>query len=217
MTKIPTQGMTLASQVAEILQEKIITGEIKPGERVFQDVVAKELGVSRIPVRLALEVLQNRGLLVLNPHRGAKVTELSIEELKEIFEVRAFIEGMAIEKSLPNLTEKDLDECEQCITQMKELNDSSLWIELNKKFHRILYSQMHSSAINNLISSLRENTERYVRMVLTLTNRFDEYDEEHEAILEACKKRDIRKARICMETHLRNTLKVLEKHAETKG
>jgi DNA-binding GntR family transcriptional regulator len=207
---LPKQGLTLASQVAEVLQEAILKGEIHPGDRVFQDNVAKDLDVSRIPVRLAFEMLQNRGLLILSPHKGATVTELSVEEMREIFNFRAYAEGVAIEKSLHRLTEADLDQAQKTIQRMQFIDNTDEWLQLNRTFHSILYSRFNSSVFNEIIGMLRANTERYVRISLTVANRFKEYDHEHEQILEACYKRETELAKALLKTHLMNTVNTLE-------
>ncbi|MBP1154979.1 MULTISPECIES: GntR family transcriptional regulator [unclassified Paenibacillus] len=213
---LPKQGLTVASQVAEVLQEAILKGEIKPGDRVFQDNVAKQLGVSRIPVRLAFEMLQSRGLLILNPHKGATVTQLSVEEMREVFAFRAYIEGVAIEKSLPKLTEEDLEQAQRTIRKMQQVEDTNEWLKLNRMFHGILYSRFQSSVFNEVIQMLRANTERYVRISLSFANRFKEYDREHEDILEACYQRDVERAKALIITHLGNTVSTLENLNENK-
>lgn len=213
---LPKQGLTVASQVAEVLQEAILKGEIKPGDRVFQDNVAKRLDVSRIPVRLAFEMLQSRGLLTLSPHKGATVTELSVEEMREVFDFRAYAERVAIEKSLPKLTEADLEQAQKTIRKMQVVEDTDEWLQLNRTFHSILYSRFNSSVFNEVIQMLRANTERYVRISLSFANRFREYDHEHEEILAACYKRDIEQAKALLTTHLRNTVLTLESLIENK-
>jgi DNA-binding GntR family transcriptional regulator len=213
---LPKQGLTVASQVAEVLQAAILKGEIKPGDRVYQDVIAKRLDVSRIPVRLAFEMLQSRGLLILSPHKGATVTELSVQEMREVFDFRAYAEGIALEKSLPKLTEGDLDLAQKTIRKMQLVDDTDQWLQMNRTFHSILYSRFNSSVFNEVIQMLRANTERYVRISLSFANRFKEYDHEHEEILDACARRDVEKAKALLATHLRNTVATLEELIQNK-
>lgn len=213
--QLPKKGMTLALQVAETLKEAITNGDLAPGERLYQEEITKQLGVSRIPVRLAFEMLQGSGLLTLSPHKSATVTELSIMELKEIFEVRIFIEGMAIEKSLPNLSDYDLKQCEDIVSTMRNINNPNDWLSLNREFHDTLNSKFTSASIKEIISTLRTNSQRYVRVALLQENRFGPYDDEHESILDACRQRNIRLAKELIQEHLRNTVRVVEKHLQS--
>jgi DNA-binding GntR family transcriptional regulator len=213
---LPKQGLTVASQVAGVLQAAILKGEIKPGDRVYQDTIAKRLDVSRIPVRLAFEMLQSRGLLILSPHKGATVTELSVQEMREVFDFRAYAEGIALEKSLPKLTEGDLDQAQKLIRKMQLVDDTDEWLQMNRTFHNILYSRFNSSIFNEVIQMLRANTERYVRISLSFANRFKEYDHEHEEILEACGRRDVEQAKVLLASHLRNTVVALEELIKNK-
>lgn len=213
--QLPKQGMTLALQVAEVLKEAIINGDLLPGERLYQEEITKQLGVSRIPLRLALEILQGSGLITLSPHKGACVTELSIEELKEIFDVRIFIESMAIEKSLPNLSDKELRQCEDIVSVMRSTTDPNEWLSLNREFHDTVNGKFTSGSIKGMISTLRANSQRYVRIALLKENRFSQYDDEHERILDACRQRDIELAKELVRKHLRSTVLVVEKYLQT--
>src|SRR5215217_1329322 len=89
---VPIQRQTIASMTVEALRERILRGDYPDGEPLRQDALAEELGVSRIPVREALRQLEAEGLVTFNPHRGAVVSSLSLEEIAELFELRAEIE-----------------------------------------------------------------------------------------------------------------------------
>src|SRR5438132_13826238 len=89
---VPIQRQTVAGMTVEALRERILRGDYPEGEPLRQDALADELGVSRIPVREALRQLEAEGLVTFSPHRGAVVSSLSLEEIDELFELRAQIE-----------------------------------------------------------------------------------------------------------------------------
>jgi DNA-binding GntR family transcriptional regulator len=212
--QLPKQGMTLALQVAEVLKEAITNGDLAPGERLYQEEITKKLGVSRIPVRLALEMLQGTGLVTLSPHKGAAVTELSIMELKDIFEVRMFVEGMAIEKSLPTLTDKDIEQAEKTVAAMRRVSDIKEWLKLNREFHDTINAGFTSTILRDIMLTLRTNAQRYVLVALAKENRFSQYGDEHEQILSACLARDVSLAKQLVQEHLHNTVLVVEKYLQ---
>ncbi|HTN98462.1 MAG TPA: GntR family transcriptional regulator, partial [Nordella sp.] len=101
---------TIASAVVDALRRRILDGEFAAGAQLRQDSLAKEFGVSRIPIREALLQLDAEGLVKILPHRGAVVSELSVAEIKELFDLRALLEPRLLRLSAPHLTEKDYAE-----------------------------------------------------------------------------------------------------------
>jgi DNA-binding GntR family transcriptional regulator len=99
---------TTQAMVAGGLRQGILSGALGGGRPLRQDEIAREFGVSRIPVREALRQLEGEGLVTFYPHRGATVSELSYEEATEIGEIRASSETLALKRALPNMTEEDL-------------------------------------------------------------------------------------------------------------
>src|SRR3954462_13718603 len=107
-TVVPIQRQTIASMTVEALRERILRGDYPDGEPLRQDALADELGVSRIPVREALRQLEAEGLVTFNPHRGAVVSTLSLEEIEELLELRADIECELLRRAIPSTTAPDL-------------------------------------------------------------------------------------------------------------
>src|SRR5918997_1165848 len=101
------QHRTISAAVAEELRRRIVDGEFSAGFQLRQDALASEFGVSRIPVREALMQLEAEGLVKIHPHRGAIVSELSTEEVHELFELRALLEPRLLKASAKHLTEAD--------------------------------------------------------------------------------------------------------------
>ena len=109
---------TLQFKVTRKLRELILKGEFKMGERLMQEEWAKKLGVSRMPLREALRQLEIEGLVRIEPRRGAVVTPISIEDIEEIYPLRALLEGEAVEQSVAFLAEEDFEDLEEIYTKM---------------------------------------------------------------------------------------------------
>src|SRR5918994_3323643 len=127
------QHRTIASAVAEELRRKIVDGEFKSGFQLRQDALATEFGVSRIPVREALMQLEAEGLVKIVPHRGAIVSELSTEEIGELFELRAILEPRLLKASAPRLKEDDYHRLNAILQEFSlalEAQHVSRWGEL---------------------------------------------------------------------------------------
>ena len=115
----PLIRQTLASAAVDAIRERILDRTYPEGEPLRQDSLAAELGVSRIPIREALRQLEAEGLVTFNPQRGAVVSSLSIAEIEELFELRAELESDLLRRSVPLLTEDDIErwvggKCCQC-------------------------------------------------------------------------------------------------------
>src|SRR5947209_10797712 len=114
---VPIQRQTIASMTVEALRERILRGDLPEGEPLRQDALADELGVSRIPVREALRQLEAEGLVTFSPHRGAVVSSLSLEEISELFELRAEIECDLVCRAIPNMTKEQLDRATEVLDE----------------------------------------------------------------------------------------------------
>src|SRR5215831_6943779 len=133
---------TVAAAAAEALRGRILAGELKEGSQLRQEVLAAELGVSRIPLREALRLLEGEGLVTIVPHRGAVVSVLSPEEIGELFDLRVLIEPDLIRRAIPNMTAEDLREAEDTLAGYKSAfaqRNVESWGSLNTRFHTVLY------------------------------------------------------------------------------
>src|SRR5829696_252732 len=109
----------LANVVAGRLRKAILEGRLKPGERIRQETLAAEMGTSRIPVREALNRLQNEGLVTLTSHVGARVAQLRLSELDEIYQIRERLEPLAIAQSTPHLSAAQLRDIRGYVEEME--------------------------------------------------------------------------------------------------
>ncbi|HWJ13798.1 MAG TPA: GntR family transcriptional regulator, partial [Gemmatimonadaceae bacterium] len=139
----PLQRQTVASMTVEALRERILRGDYPEGEPLRQDALADELGVSRIPVREALRQLEAEGLVTFSPHRGAVVSTLSLEEIEELFELRADIECELLRRAIPNTGAEHLTRANDLLDEFDAAladRESERWGPLNWRFHSALYA-----------------------------------------------------------------------------
>ena len=145
-----------AEVIAKSLEEKIYGAELKPGQRLVQENIARMFGVSRVPVRDALQILINMGLAVSMPRRGVFVRRLSKKSLGELFEVRKILEGSAIRLAVKRITAEDLNSLGLIVkNQQKALKDRNVKLneKLDSEFHSIIYRSLENGLLIDLISA----------------------------------------------------------------
>ncbi|GMM84914.1 GntR family transcriptional regulator [Pseudoalteromonas sp. MTN2-4] len=197
---------TRTQLVAEAIREKILSGEIKAGEPLRQAALAEELNVSRIPVREALLQLEAEGLVNFEAHKGATATQLSANQIDEIFDLRALLEAELLSHSIQKLTPRDLLEAEAILYDLEEAverGDTQLATgKLNAEFHGKLYSKAERPQTAELVDMYSKNSERYVRMHILLAGGFATAPEEHRTLLDLCKQKDIDAACAFLKKHI---------------
>lgn len=197
---------TRTQLVAEAIREKILSGEIKAGEPLRQAALAEELNVSRIPVREALLQLEAEGLVNFEAHKGATATQLSADQIDEIFDLRALLEAELLSHSIQKLTPRDLLEAEAILYDLEEAvkrGDTQLATgKLNAEFHGKLYCKADRPQTAELVDMYSKNSERYVRMHILLAGGFATAPEEHRTLLDLCKQKDIDAACTFLKTHI---------------
>ncbi len=197
---------TVTSAVVEILREKIISHEIASGQPLRQDALADQLNVSRIPIREALLQLEAEGLVQFAPHKGAVATQVSAEEVDELFSLRSILETDLLGRALQKITDSELKTSQLILEEFDELlkpgADMHAWGALNWKFHKSLYAPAARKRTLNIVRQLHTNCDRYLRMQILLDADYSRAEKEHHTLLNLCEKRDIRAARKCLKNHI---------------
>ncbi len=204
-TVFPITRKTVTRQTVDALRERIIRGGYPDDTPLRQDALAAELGVSRIPVREALRQLEAEGLVVFNPHRGAVVSSLSLDEIEELFELRAQIESDLIRRAIPNVTSEDIARARDILNAYDaafRAGEISAWGELNWQFHSTLYAPANRPFTMSVIQRLHQHSDRYLRMQLSLTHGEHRASEEHRAVLTAVRAKDVKRACLLMRQHI---------------
>jgi len=205
-SRTSVERKTVAEAVAEKLRARILTGDLREGSQLRQEVLAAELGVSRIPLREAFRRLEGEGLLTILPHRGAIVSVLSKDEIAEMFDLRALIEPDLIRRAVPNLSAADLREAEETLAGYKaafEHRDVETWGKLNTQFHTALYRPAKRPRSFALAQTLLDQTDRYTRMQLLLTGGQSRAQREHAELLASCRAGNVERAGRLLESHIR--------------
>jgi len=197
---------TRTQLVVEILREKILNGEITAGQPLRQAALAEDLNVSRIPIREALLQLEAEGLVAFEPHKGATATELNIDQVDELFELRAMLEADLLAMSIANISDAALDEAEEILAKLDNAlgkeNSANTWSELNSAYHNCLYSAANRPQTYELVQTLNKNADRYIRMHLLWAGGISKAGSEHNELLSLCKKRDIDGAVALLKQHI---------------
>lgn len=202
----------LRELVLEAIREAIINGSLQPRERLMETQLADELGVSRTPVREALRKLELEGFIVMLPRKGAYVSDLSLKDIADVFEIRAALEGLAGALAAERITEEELEAMERMLAEKNEaisLNDIDKLVKVDTKFHEALYTASRNERLGNIISNLREQIQRFRLTSLSAPGRKEESLKEHREILEAIQGRDIQLARQLAREHIENAEHVL--------
>ncbi|HEV8132709.1 MAG TPA: GntR family transcriptional regulator [Acidobacteriota bacterium] len=180
---------TISDIVLERIREDILSGRLKPGEKINQNRLTKELGVSIIPLREAFKRLQAEGYINIIPHRGAYVGELSHDEIEDIYLVRAELEELAAALAAENLTEDDIKTLRALFRSMKKATKEHRRQELlalNRKFHFTIYRACRRKHLLEILEDLWDRSSRYRNLQTFLPRRAEEELKEHKQILEAC-------------------------------
>jgi DNA-binding GntR family transcriptional regulator len=201
----PVRRQTVTELALEALRERILRGVYPEGAPLRQDALASELGVSRIPIREALRQLEAEGLVTLSPHHGATVSMLSIDEIRELSELRALIESELLRRSIARLTDADLAGAALILDRFEAAfagGDVAAWGELNWSFHSALLQPASRPLTFGIAESLQNQSDRYMRLQLKLTEGEMRASDEHRAILEAARARETDRACALLVAHI---------------
>jgi DNA-binding GntR family transcriptional regulator len=202
---LPLQRQTLGGMTLDAIRERILSGAYPEGEPLRQDAIAIELGVSKIPIREALRQLEAEGLVVFNPHRGAVVSSLSLDEIEEVFALRADIEAGLLRRAIPLLDAEHLAFADEVLDRYEHalrIHDVLAYGALNWQFHSTLYDPASRPVTLGIAQRLHRQADRYLRMQVALTHGEDRANEEHRSIFAAARRRDVRKATALLRDHI---------------
>lgn len=202
----------LRELVLEAIREAIKNGSLQPRERLMEIQLADELGVSRTPVREALRKLELEGFIVMVPRKGAYVSDLTMKDVADVFEIRTALEGLAAALAAERITEDELETMERLLVEKGEainLNDIGKLVAVDTKFHEVMYQASRNERLSAIISNLREQIQRFRLTSLSIPGRKEDSLREHRNLLEAIQARDIQLARQLAQEHIENAENVL--------
>jgi DNA-binding GntR family transcriptional regulator len=203
---------TTTAYVMESIREDILNGEHLLGSRLDQKAIADDLGVSLVPVREALRMLEGEGFVTINPRRGAFVTDISADELEELYLIRAELEELATRMAVPNLAPDQITELSVIIQQMEEATaeqDFAQLMELNQTFHFTIYAASNLRLLLDMMASLWNRSSLYRRVFTYLPERALQALQEHKDIYAACQAGDAEEAGKAVRHNIQFTVAAL--------
>jgi DNA-binding GntR family transcriptional regulator len=191
----------VAQFIAQKLEEMILTGTLAPGQHLVQTDIATQFGVSRLPVRDALRILEKRELAVTKPRHGMVVRPLNVREVADLFELRRLLESHAFARSVKNFKTADIAEAEAIIKRQEALTmgDFIQILDLDERFHLKLCSRCENAEIRGYLAKIWSR----IRVLRSLERDWEDWNKNsvksHRAIVAAIKAGDFKKARQLLE------------------
>ena len=200
---------TIADQVAELIRQRILSGQLKGGQPIRQEHLAAELGVSRIPLREALKQLAAEGFVTIASHKGAVVAELSVEEVEELFDLRLRLETWLMELAMPAMTDTEIALLDENLQEQRRPDVLPRWGELNWRLHETMYQAADRPITLKLLKNIHDKIDRYLRLEITMRQNRDRGLREHEELVDCCRRRDTEAAVALLERHIKETARGL--------
>lgn len=203
---------TLRSNIKDYIQQQIAEGVYRPGDRIVETRLAKELDVSQAPVREAILELSAMGLLEERPYSGSYVRRLSVAEIEDIFEIRAFVEEYAAKRAAKRATEEQLRQMEAVLEQMED-QDLFEFVRLDMEFHGLIMDAAGSPALKRAWTVLRMADWTYLCASITAFS-MEEMVAQHRNIYHYLKTRSESSAGAYMFLHLKGFGEELARYFE---
>ena len=207
MSALSLAPRALYEEVAELLRQRIFRRELEPGSWIDEVKLAQEYGISRTPLREALKVLAAEGLVTMKVRRGAYVTEVSEQDLAEVYHLLALLESDAAAVVAERATDAELKELQKLHKELEAaVKDRERFFAVNERFHMRLLELAANRWRNQMVADLRKVMKLHRHNSLLKSGRVRESLAEHAAIVQALAQRDAAAARERMQEHFRNGL-----------
>ncbi|MER6976514.1 GntR family transcriptional regulator [Streptomyces carpinensis] len=194
-----------SQRVRDALENAVVDGHYRPGERLDPARLEQEFGCSRTPIREALQALERSGLVQIRPKQGTYVTELSVSELAERFEVMAELEGMAARLSARRIDREALDDLERALQECEShaaVGDADRYYYANARFHGIVYDSCGNEYLRQQAHALKRALQPYRRLQLRVPDRMRRSLAEHREIADAITRGDAETAENAARDHV---------------
>lgn len=219
-TSDPIVRRTLHDELLERLRQLIVDGELVPGAKVPEKELCERFGVSRTPMREALKVLANEGLVTLTPNRGAMIAELTLEDLEETFPVMGALEALSGELACANITDVEIAQIRRLHAEMLahyEARALRPYFQANQAIHERILAAARNQTLSALYRSL-EGRLRQARFVANMSEkRWAQAVEEHERMIDALAARDGKKLATILKSHLENKFETVKEALQQRA
>ena len=206
---ISERTKSLEEQVYLRLEEEILCGIYKRGDTLTETAISKKVGVSRTPVRAALQRLGEEGLIELVPNKCAVVVGVTVDDLIDTYRIRMRLEGLATAMATSRLSEEDKERLEKAM-EMSEYymkrQDTEQLKELDTSFHSTIYAASGNRMLYKILTELHRNIRTYRKLSLTMPGRLEASIEEHRDILKAMLEGDSQKADELTSLHIERAM-----------
>ncbi len=215
---------TYTDLVVSYVKECILNGTYKPGDKVKELIIAKKLTISRAPVREALQVLIQEGLIVWKPQKGKFITELDSEQIRNSYFSGGILEGAAVAQAIDLYTDRDLRHLEAIVEKMRDIAENNKPLDtiakLDDEFHAILFSRIHNELLKEFCRRACQGLSKFLlfKYWIQLFTSTEVYLR-HKEIVEALKKRDAEKVEKVVRKHYFDAgerMSIVKKETETK-
>lgn len=204
--------LPLRDVVFNTLRQAILTGELKPGERLMEIHLANRLGVSRTPIREAIRKLELEGLVTMIPRRGAEVAQITEKSMNDVLEVRRALDALCVELACDRISDEETEELKKaCVgfEQAVKTKDAKKIAQADVALHDIIVHATGNQRLIQLVNNLSEQMYRYRFEYIKDFTQHDRLMEEHRIIYESIVKKDKETAAKAAETHIDNQMKAI--------
>jgi len=208
----PASPVTLVEYAAGRLRDEILSGELPTGTHINLDRTAQRLGMSPIPVREALRILEAERIVISIRQRGYTVSQVTVQDLDEIYRLRFLLEPLAVELAVPRLTDEQIAQLESDLLLLDDAfarNDWDAHRRYHRAFHFGIYTPCGSPHLLRFLEVLWVNSQRYQRITTRLKGELEQRAREHHLIFAACRAREVKQAAGLMHDHVRRALDVI--------
>lgn len=208
---------TVASdRIAAGLREEILSGALRPGDRILQEEIAANYGASRLPVREAFRILHSQGLIQLKSNSGAWVAKLDLAECQAIYKMRERLEPLALSESIPRLDTSAVDKLEKLQCEIEANADLDRFLKLDRELHLLCYGGNPITELNRMVERFWNTTQAYRRAFVRVSGpqRMWVVNAEHQLLIDAIRRRDTSDGERFLVTHIRRTRESLAHHPE---
>lgn len=185
--------LTLRERIVDFIKDSVVSGRLKPGERVPEQEIAENFGISRTPIREAFRQLESEGFITVTPRKGAVVSPITDKDVSEFYAIKSLLEGFAARTACAKLTEKGLKKLESLNASMArcaEKNDVKAFFKVDAQFHDTFLKACGNEKLFILIHQLVQQFERFRITAMSLPGRMQDSVKQHEEIVSAFKRGD---------------------------
>ncbi len=204
-----SQNLPISNNLFSKLQKDILQGKMRAGEKLTEQSICDKYKVSRTPVREALRQLEMEGLIETIPNRGAFVIGFSAQDMADMYELRKVYEVQAVRWAIQRITDEEMEDLEETFEFMEfytQKNDIDKMLNINTGFHQLIYTASHNRMLQHVLSSYQIYIKHSRKSSPYPDNYLAEVLEEHRAIFQAFKNKDVEAGALAMKKHMESSM-----------